>query len=81
MSYTEYTHFLNLEFDEPECIKWLVKDIEFYASESKKYRKVCYSFETNNLTYNYMFATKRILDMRLMQAGVRLADLLNNIFN
>jgi len=81
LSFTEYAHFLNLEFDESECIKWIVKDFEFYANESKKYRNVCYSFETNNLTYNYMFVTKPILDMRLMQAGVRLADLFNNIFH
>ena len=81
LSYTEYAHFLNLEFNESECIKWLVKDFEFYANESKKYRNVCYNFETNNLTYNYLFVTKPILDMRLMQAGVRLADLFNNIFH
>ena len=81
LSYTEYAHFLGLEFDESECLKWLVRDMEFYAHESMKYRKVCYKYENNNLSYDYIFSTKPVLDMRLMQAGVRLANLFNNIFN
>lgn len=81
LSYTEYAHFLDLKFNESECLKWMVKDFEFYANESMKYRNVCYKYENNDLSYDYMFLTKPILDMRLMQAGVRLADLFNNIFN
>ena len=42
LSYTEYAHFLNLEFDESTCLKWSSGDIESYAQESSIYRKSCY---------------------------------------
>ena len=81
LSYTEYAHFLNLEFDESICLKWSSGDIESYAQESSIYRISCYDYSNDNLSYGYLFNVKPILDMRLMQAGVRLANLFNNIFN
>ena len=80
LSYTEYAHFLNLEFDENMCLKWSSGDIESYAQESSVYRKSCYDYSNDNLSYGYLFTVKPILDMRLMQAGVRLANLFNEIF-
>ena len=80
LSYTEYAHFLNLEFDESMCLKWSSGDIESYAEESSIYRKSCYDYSNANLSYGYLFNVKPILDMRLMQAGVRLANLFNEIF-
>ena len=80
LSYTEYANFLKLKFDENTCRKWLVGDIISFAHESREYRKACYDFEGDNLAYKYTFKTRPILDMRLMQAGIRLADLLNKIF-
>ena len=80
LSYTEYANFLKLKFDENTCRKWLVGDLISFAHESREYRKVCYDFEGDNLDYKYTFKTRPILDMRLMQAGIRLADLLNKIF-
>ena len=80
LSYTEYANFLKLKFDENICRKWLVGDLISFAHESREYRKVCYDFEGDNLDYKYTFKTRPILDMRLMQAGIRLADLLNKIF-
>lgn len=80
LSYTEYANFLKLKFDNNTCRKWLVGDIISFAHESSGYRKICYDFDGDNLDYKYIFKTKSILDMRLMQAGVRLADLLNKIY-
>jgi hypothetical protein len=80
LSYTEYANFLKLKFDENTCRKWLIGDLISFAHESREYRKVCYDFEGDNLDYKYTFKTRPILDMRLMQAGIRLADLLNKIF-
>ncbi len=80
LSYTEYANFLKLKFDENTCRKWLVGDLISFAHESREYRKICYEFDGDNLDYKYTFKTRPLLDMRLMQAGIRLAALLNKIF-
>tara|TARA_Y100000768_G_scaffold255476_1_gene194176 strand:+ start:41 stop:790 length:750 start_codon:yes stop_codon:yes gene_type:complete len=81
LSYMEYVAFLKIKFDEKQCKKWLTGDLISYAHESREYRKICYIYDNENLGYQYTFTTRPVLDMRLMQAGVRLADLLNKIFN
>jgi hypothetical protein len=80
LSYTEYADFLKIKFDETDCKKWMEGDLASYAHESREYRNICYKYDGDNLGYQYTFITKPVLDMRLMQAGIRLANLLNKIF-
>jgi hypothetical protein len=52
-----------------------------WAKESQKLRAACYDFgDKKKLGYNYSFRHTKTIQLRLEQAGVRLAGLLNEIY-
>ena len=85
LSYTEYSHFLN-RISHVERQQWSGQSYYDWAQESKSLRKKAYVLEQNyqgedDLRYNYVFINKPIVEKRLQQAGIRLAEKLNAIFN
>ncbi|GGQ30363.1 S1/P1 nuclease [Shewanella litoralis] len=85
LSYTEYSNFLN-RISKVERQQWLGQSYYDWAEESKYLRKQAYNLEQNDqgeddLLFNYVFMNKPIVEKRLQQAGIRLAEKLNAIFN
>ncbi len=83
LSFTEYANYLNhfskedkKEFEKGSFIDW--------AKESQDLRPKVYDFgapsESVSLSYEYNYKVKPIIEMRLKQAGLRLAYSLNKIF-
>ena len=80
LSYSEYANYLLLDADHETIIKWQKNTVFDYIEESKKYRVQCYDFKGENLTWNYLFKNKNLLELRLLQGGARLSGQLNQIF-
>ena len=80
LSYTEYARFLLIDADNSRVQKWKKDDLVTYAQEARDYRKQCYEYESDNLGYEYTYLTKSLLNLRLLQGGIRLAGALNWIF-
>ncbi|TRX59397.1 S1/P1 nuclease [Fulvivirga sp. M361] len=52
-----------------------------WANESKSFRKQYYDLpEDNSINYNYMYQHWSTVELRLLQAGVRLAGILEDIY-
>ena len=51
-----------------------------FINESKKLRKKCYEFKDDNLSWDYFYNNKELLEKRLIQGGVRLSGEINRIF-
>ena len=80
LSYTEYSTFLNhyTKDDKKEIAKGTFLD---WAKESQEYRSVVYETgASENLSYEYQFKAKPVVEERLRKAGLRLATVLNAIF-
>ena len=61
---------------------WQSSTVRDWAQESQDLRKACYDFGDNvNLKYEYSFRHLKTVELRLEQAGVRLAGLLNSIYD
>ncbi|MFT6883321.1 MAG: hypothetical protein ACJAVY_002125 [Marinoscillum sp.] len=80
-SYTEYANWIN-HASETETKEWQSTSVLDWANESKKYRVKAYDFpEDKKLSYRYDYDNRELLNLRLLQAGIRLAGVLNEIYN
>lgn len=80
LSYSEYANFLN-KYSAEEKKAFEAGSFIDWAKESQELRPKVYDLpENKNLSYEYGFKTKPIVELRLKQAGLRLAYVLNNIF-
>lgn len=81
-SLLEYATRLNARMTGPEKSEWLSSNINEWANESRALAlKYAYPFEKMELSKKYVSKGREILDQRMIQAGVRLAGLLNQLFN
>ncbi|MBB3167189.1 S1/P1 nuclease [Simiduia aestuariiviva] len=84
LSYTEYTVFLDTIT--PEQIgRWQSASYGEWAAESKALRAQVYDFGDQKgadiaLSWDYNFRNKATINLRMQQAGIRLAGKLNAIF-
>ncbi|MEM9895924.1 MAG: S1/P1 nuclease [Bacteroidota bacterium] len=80
-SYTEYADWINHP-TEQQLQEWSSLDVLDWANESATYRKQCYETmpENGKLTYSYNFDNIELVNQRLLQAGIRLANVLNEIY-
>jgi hypothetical protein len=79
LSYSELGASLGVP-DEATIRKWQSTGIREWASESMTYRTQVYNVEKGNLGYEYGYKNMPAVKERLLQAGVRLAGLLNEIY-
>ncbi|REL33065.1 S1/P1 Nuclease [Rhodohalobacter sp. SW132] len=81
MSYTEIA--MNLDVvDEDQVREWQSADVRDWANESVSYRDDVYDLpDDNRIGYEYRFQNYHIVEKRLVQAGVRLAGVLNDIYD
>ncbi len=80
LSYTEYSDYLLLNINYSQVRKWQSNTVEEFILESKNLRDQCYDFKGENLKWDYFYKHKKLLEMRLLQSGVRLSGELNRIF-
>ncbi|MEM7299102.1 MAG: S1/P1 nuclease, partial [Bacteroidota bacterium] len=61
---------------------WSSLKVLDWANESKECRKQCYETipKSENLTYRYNYQNIELLNQRLLLAGIRLANVLNDIY-
>ena len=80
-SYTEYVEWINHPSNRQKK-DWSSMDVLDWANESKKYREQCYHKipESKELGYGYNYANLALLNQRLLQGGIRLSNVLNEIY-
>jgi len=79
LSYTELAGAL----EEPTAkvlAQWQKASVRDWATESMTYRKQVYSVGDGNLSFKYSYKNLDIVKLRLEQAGIRLAGILNEIY-
>lgn len=79
LSYTELAQSL----DKPatsQVQQWQQSTVREWATESMSYRKEVYDYGQGKLSYDYGYKYFPIVRTRLLQAGVRLAAVLNEIY-
>ena len=80
-SLLEYAKHLNARMVDSEKFEWLSFNINRWANESRSLAlKHAYPLESRKLSKKYILKSREILDQRMVQAGVRLAGLLNKLF-
>ncbi|RED98987.1 S1/P1 nuclease [Marinoscillum furvescens] len=79
-SYTEYTAWINHPTKD-QVAQWQADGVRVWANESKDYRQEAYELpESNKISYRYNYKNLDLVNQRLLQAGIRLAGVLNEIY-
>jgi len=79
-SYTEYVQWIDHPTKE-EVIKWQAAPLISWAMESQALREQVYNLpEDKKINYRYVYDNIDIINQRLLQAGIRLAGILNGIY-
>ncbi len=79
LSYTELAESLNNP-TENELKAWQAAGVMDWAKESQSYAEQVYDTGNGRLGYRYSYLYYHIIRHRLLQAGVRLAGVLNDIY-
>jgi hypothetical protein len=79
LSYTELADALG-QPDKATVAAWQKASVRDWANESMSYRKQVYAIGDGNLGYKYSFKNLETVEHRLLQAGIRLAGVLNQVF-
>lgn len=80
MSYTELARELNTATTE-QIEEWQNTTVRDWAYESMSYRDRVYDLPDNmRIGYEYRYHNKEIIFRRLLQEGVRMAGVLNEIY-
>lgn len=79
LSYTEFAGSLPRPSRE-EAKRWQQAGVREWAMESITYRPMVYAIGNGRLGFNYSYNYFPIVRTRVMQAGVRLAGILNTIY-
>ena len=80
LSYTEYTRMINFASEE-QITEWQSASVRDWAKESMSYREQIYAFpEDGRIFYRYIYDNIDLVNQRLLQAGVRMAGVLNEIY-
>lgn len=79
LSYTELAESF-LKPDAAKITAWQKESVRNWANESMGFREAVYDYSDGKLGYLYTYNNFHIVRQRLLQAGVRLAGLLNEIY-
>ena len=80
-SYSEYSEWIG-HSTKDQVSAWQSSSVLDWAYESKSYRNQVYDFpEDKKLSYRYDYDNIYLVNQRLNQAGIRLAGVLNEIYN
>ena len=80
LSYSEYTNWIDVA-PQDQVTMWQNTSVLDWMEESVSFRESIYTLpEDKNLSYNYVHDHIGQVNQRLLQAGVRLAAILNEIY-
>jgi hypothetical protein len=79
LSFSELAVFLG-ELDQASLISLQKNSVRDWADESMSFRKQVYDIGDGNLGYKYSYKYFSIAKRRMMEAGIRLAGMLNQIY-
>lgn len=79
LSYTELAESLEKP-DETTIASWQKTSVQQWATESISYRNNVYKYGNGKLGYKYTYENFHIVRYRLLQAGIRIAGVLNEIY-
>jgi hypothetical protein len=79
LSYTELAQSLEAA-DDKKVKAWQTETVRDWANESMSYRNSVYDYGDGRLGYAYAYRNFHIVRTRLLQAGIRLAGVLNEIY-
>jgi len=80
LSYTEYTAWID-HADKDQVEQWQADGVMVWAKESMSFRPQIYDLpENKKINYRYNYDNIATVNQRLLQAGVRLAGLLEEIY-
>ena len=79
LSYTELAQSLGKP-DKETLKKWQQTSVRDWALESVSYRPQVYGIGNGSLGYRYSYKNMPLVRTRILQAGIRLAGLLNKIY-
>jgi hypothetical protein len=79
LSFTELSQFL-IRPDKLVAQQWQAASVRDWAQESMMYRPQVYDIGNGNLGYQYSFKYLSIAKLRILQSGIRLAGVLNDIY-
>ncbi len=79
LSYTELGQSL-LAPDAVQLVVWQKASVRDWANESMSYRKQVYDYGNGKLGYLYSYKYLHIVRLRINQAGIRMAAVLNQIY-
>ena len=79
LSYTELAQSLDKP-DATQIAKWQKNSVRDWAAESQSFEKQVYDFTGTRLGYRYSYKNFPTVRQRILQAGVRLAGVLNEIY-
>jgi hypothetical protein len=79
LSYTELANSLESP-SEDQLEKWQHSTVRDWARESQTYQEQVYNTGNGKLGYRYSYEHLHIVRHRLLQAGIRLAGVLNDIY-
>jgi hypothetical protein len=79
LSYTELAESLDIPA-EKDLKAWQASGVREWAKESQSYKDQVYNTGNGKLGYRYSYLHYHIVRHRLLQAGVRLAGVLNEIY-
>ena len=82
LSYRELGDQIDRNVTPNQVANWQSTSVRDWAEESQNLRAACYDFgDKKRLGYSYIFRHTKTIQLRLEQAGVRLAGLLNQIYD
>ena len=80
LSYTEYADWIH-HTDRQKIAEWQQSGIQDWAYESMSYRSKIYDLPDNKkINYQYNYHNIDLVNLRLLQAGIRLAGVLTDIY-
>jgi hypothetical protein len=79
LSYTELADALGTP-EKATIAQWQNQSVRDWATESMGYRKQVYAIGDGSLSYKYSYKNIDTVKYRLLQAGIRLAGVLNQIY-
>ncbi len=81
LSYTEYVAWIDMA-SATQIEQWKRDDIMVWTKESISYRPQIYDLpENNKINYRYNYDNIATVNLRLLQAGIRLAGVLDEIYS
>lgn len=80
LSFTEWTNWLDSKITPENIVQWNTTNPHDWIAESVTLRDTLYPEDANKMSYDYLYKHLPQAKTRLQQAGIRMAQYLNEVF-